>query len=135
MTTREQAIEIAAKAHAEYDILRWRIEAEDSDEELPSGGVFGAIADALLAAGVIPAEGMVAVDANVANKIVRMWDARANLRTIQTKNARRLATSQSACDEVNRAGFSWQAAWEAITDDDIDAFRAIPDAPTGEGKR
>ena len=64
MNRREQAIEIAAKAHAEYDILRWRIETEDSDEELPSGGVFGAIADALLAAGVIPAEGDVIVKAN-----------------------------------------------------------------------
>ena len=63
MTRREQAIEIAEKAHAEYDILRWRIETEDSDEELPSGGVFGAIADALIAAGAIPGEGMVAIDA------------------------------------------------------------------------
>ena len=93
------------------------------------------IYDKLVLGGVIPAEGTVVVDANVANKIVRMWDARANLKAMQLKNARRMATSQSACDEVNRAGFSWQAAWEAITDDDINAFRAIPDAPTGEGER
>ena len=127
MTTREKAIEIAAKAYAESH-GRPIVHRLDRQDAAP-------IIDALLAAGVIPAEGMVVVDANVANKIVRMWDARANLKAMQLKNARRMATSQSACDEVNRAGFSWQAAWEAITDDDINAFRAIPDAPAGEGGR
>ena len=141
MTTREQAIEIAAKKmFADADAIA--VEAGDDPCEW---GTYDhqdwyrrrstSAYDALLAAGVIPAEGMVVVDANVANKIVRMWDARANLKAMQLKNARRMATSQSACDEVNRAGFSWQAAWEAITDDDINAFRAIPDAPAGEGER
>ena len=105
MTRREQAIEIAAKAHAEYDILRWRIEAEDSDEELPSGGVFGAIADALLAAGVIPAEGMVVVDRG-------RWE--------------RVVSAAEAAQEWGNAPIGNS---DALRPGDLDA---IPDAPAGE---
>ena len=108
MTTRERAIEIAAMDRAKRCDVNWDRLSEVGREA--QRRFHAPTIDALLAAGVIPAEGTVVVDANVANKIVRMWDARANLKAMQLKNARRMATSQSACDEVNRAGFSWQAA-------------------------
>lgn len=58
-----------------------------------------------------------AADREAIGRVVRMLDARDNLIAVKRKNARRGA-SQEACDEVNRAGFAWQAAWEAITDAD-----------------
>lgn len=113
MTRRDQAIEVAAKAHAEYDILRWRIETEDSDEELPSGGVFGAIADALLTAGVIPAEGTVVVERGRAERLLD------------------LALSYMEYDDsvIERAA-------KAIRPSDIaDDLYVIPAAPTEEGEQ
>ena len=126
--TRDEAIEIAAKAAwREYQrrFPRSSFSWEECGERTQDSRrrMATAVYDALLAAGVIPAEGMVAVDAERwgrAKRYIELGEA------WMREDSGQLMSALDAHAKWTDHRYIMQSAG------DLDA---IPDAPTGEGER
>jgi len=126
MTTREQeAIEIAAKAA--FDAFYAEGTPYTDIERAMFKQVAGAVYDALLAAGVIPAEGMVVVDEN---RFERMRALCSRARTYERIDGER-SPAANPRRKADAIAAIVAGVW-SLHDGDLDA---IPDAPTGEGER
>ena len=126
MTTREQAIEIVAANLPHPDPINLSRLSADIVVRLEAER----IVRALLAAGVIPAEGMMAVDRGRWERVSRIVVTQGALNMMENEECERgNLYTQEERDMI------WDAhsdAWDALLPNDLDA---IPDAPTGEGER
>ena len=128
MTTREQAIEIAAKGiadNADASVCEWDWCVPENQETYRSYAT--AVYDALLAAGVIPAEGMVVVDEH---RFERMRALCSRARTYERIDGER-SPAANPRRKADAIAAIVAGVW-SLHDGDLDA---IPDAPTGEGER